>query len=102
VIELLLATGARKGEVLRLQWSDLNGGSWWTVPASVSKTKRAQRKPINSMAAATLALMPRGTDRVFEGVSESRLSKFWLKVRTETLLAGVRFTISGTSRRPSP
>jgi Arm DNA-binding domain len=32
VIELLLATGARKGEVLRLQWSDLNGGSWWTVP----------------------------------------------------------------------
>jgi integrase len=89
LIELLLATGARRGEVLSLKWSDLNGGQWWTVPASVSKTKKAQRKPLNAAALATLALMPRGGDRVFEGVSESQLSKFWVSARAAIELDGV-------------
>jgi integrase len=89
VVELLLATGARKGEVLSMKWSDLNGGSWWTVPIAASKTKRTLRKPLNIAAVATLALVPRGTAEVFPSMTESRLSKWWIKTRTTLGLDGV-------------
>jgi integrase len=89
VIELLLATGARRGEVLSMRWQDLNGGNWWTIQASVSKTKKAQRKPLNGAALATLSLVEKGTAEVFPNVTESRLSKWWLRARAELGLDGV-------------
>jgi integrase len=90
VVELLLATGARRGEALAMRWSDVNGGSWWTVPANISKTKKTQRKPLNAAAQEVLARVERDTDLVFAGMTESRLSKWWLLARAELGLDDVR------------
>jgi integrase len=80
LVELLLATGARKGEALAMRWSDISG-SWWTIPASVSKSRRQVKKPLNAAALAVLARIERRPGRVFGQVSESRLSRWWTAAR---------------------
>jgi integrase len=91
VLEFLLATGGRKGEVLAMRWQDLNGGSWWTVPAEVSKSRKVVRRPLNAAARDVLARLNRrhGDDLVF-GVTPSRLGKWWLQVRADLGLADVK------------
>ena len=45
--ELVLHTASRTVEVITWRWSDLNDvWTTWTIPAHVSKDKRAHRKPI--------------------------------------------------------
>jgi integrase len=88
VIEFLLATGGRRGEALALRWADLNG-SWWTVPASVSKSRKIVRRPLNQAAQTVLAKLERRNDEVFSTVTESRLSRWWLKARAELGLEDV-------------
>jgi integrase len=87
-VEMLLATGARRGEALALRWSDISG-PWWTIPASVSKSKRQVRKPLNQAALDVLARIERRSGRVFSNVTESRLSKWWQRVRRDLALADV-------------
>ncbi len=51
VIRLLLLTGARRGEVLSVEWThlDLDGGVW-IKPSSHTKTKKLHRVPLNAAA----------------------------------------------------
>jgi integrase len=89
VVEFLLASGGRKGEVLALCWGDLNGDAWWTVPADVSKSGRVVRRPLNQAARDVLARLDRRGDLVFD-LSPSRLSSWWQVQRAAIGLAGVR------------
>ena len=82
LVELLLATGARKGEALAARWSDIRDG-WWTVPAAVSKSKKVLRKPLNAAALAVLAKLDRRGELLFPEVTPSRLGKWWLAARAE-------------------
>jgi integrase len=95
-VEMLLATGARRGEVLALRWSDISG-SWWTIPASVAKSKKKVKKPLNAAALDILAKVEnssvtflhvgeRRPGRVFFNVTESRLSKWWQKAKRDLAL----------------
>jgi integrase len=84
-VEMLLATGARRGEVLALRWLVISG-VWWTIPASVSKSKKKVKKPLNQAALDVLARIERRPGRVFFNVTESRLSKWWQRARRELKL----------------
>ena len=66
VLEFLLATGGRRGEVLAMRWADVNGGTWWTVPADVSKNGKAVRRPLNQAARDVLAGLDKRSDLVFD------------------------------------
>jgi integrase len=51
IIRLLLLTGARRGEVLAMQWSDLDlAAGTWTKPASSMKTKQPHEVPLSAPA----------------------------------------------------
>jgi integrase len=89
VVEFLLASGGRKGEVLAMRWSDLNGDAWWTVPAAVSKSGKAVRRPLNQAARDVLARIDRRGGLVFN-VSLSRLSNWWQVQRSAIGLADLR------------
>ena len=88
LVELLLATGARKGEALAARWSDIRDG-WWIVPAHVSKSKRILRKPLNSPALAVLNKVDQRAEQLFPEVTPSRLAKWWLAARAEIGLGDV-------------
>ena len=91
LLELLLATGARKGEALVMRWSDVRG-SWWIVPAAVSKSKKAVRRPLNASALAVLAKVRPGRDQteIFAAVSADTLRAFWDRIRADLSLADLR------------
>jgi integrase len=59
---LILLTAQRPGEVLSLRWRDLerdSRGSWWNLPAELTKTNRAHRVPLSPQALAVIeALRP--------------------------------------------
>jgi integrase len=51
IIELLLLTGARRSEVMRLRWDQVNFTTGvWTKPASTTKQKKLHRVPLNEPA----------------------------------------------------
>ena len=81
MLELALATGARKGELLRMRWRDVEG-SWWMIPAEHSKSRKRQRKPLSAAAFAVLAKLDRRADPFIE-LTESRLSHWWITARAE-------------------
>lgn len=52
---LVLLTAQRPGEVLSMRWRDLerdSHGSWWNLPAELTKTNRAHRVPLSPQALA--------------------------------------------------
>jgi integrase len=59
---LILLTAQRPGEVLAMRWRDLerdSRGSWWNLPAELTKTNRAHRVPLSPQALAIIeALRP--------------------------------------------
>ena len=90
-IEFLLASGGRRGEVLALRWGDLNGGSWWTVPAAVSKSGKPVRRPLNQAARDVLAKLSRHhVDDLVFGVEAGRLGRWWRATRAQIGLDAVR------------
>ncbi len=68
VVRLLLLTGARRGEVLAMEWPhvDLETGIW-TKPSSHTKTKKLHRVPLN---AAALEILVKLKD---QGLSETHV-----------------------------
>jgi integrase len=88
LIELLLATGARKGEALAMTWPDVRDG-WWIVRAEVSKSKKTVKRPLNAAALEVLAKLRRGTLEVFPATTASRLDTFWSKARKDLQLEDV-------------
>ena len=90
-VEFLLASGGRRGEVLALRWGDLNGGSWWTVPAAVSKSGKPVRRPLNQAARDVLAKLSRHhVDDLVFGVEAGRLGCWWRATRAQIGLDNVR------------
>lgn len=59
---LILLTAQRPGEVLAMRWRDLerdSRGSWWNLPAELTKTNRSHRIPLSPQALAIIeALRP--------------------------------------------
>ena len=58
IIRMLLLTGARRGEVLAMRWSDVDleaGG--WTKPGATTKQKTEHRVPLSAPARLLLATM---------------------------------------------
>jgi len=52
-LKLMLLTGQRRGEVLRMRWTDIEEeptGWWWTLPEAFTKNKRAHRVPLTQTA----------------------------------------------------
>jgi integrase len=83
VLRLCLMTGARRGEVGGLRWSELNDGIW-VIPEERVKTHRELRLPLPALALAEIECQRRivGCDHVFGRVgftdwsgSKSRLDR---------------------------
>ena len=49
VLQLLLLTAQRLGEVLTMRWQDIEQGSewWWTIPGEITKNGLAHRVPLS-------------------------------------------------------
>jgi integrase len=63
VIELLLLTGARRSEVLRMRWEQLDlGDGIWTKPASATKQARLHRIPLSAPARQVLVEIKQAAD----------------------------------------
>lgn len=53
-LRTILLTAQRPGEVAQMSWDQIEGGEWWNIPEEVTKTRSAQRIPINPMLAAVI------------------------------------------------
>jgi integrase len=93
-LRLLLLTGARKGELLSMRWSDIDlSSSTWTKPASITKQQEPHHLALSTTATALLAALPAPSDpaaRVFRRLSEAKLRRAWEKARDAARLDGVR------------
>jgi integrase len=72
--KLLLLTGQRRGEVLRMRWQDLavegtgrTARTWWTIPEAFTKNRRRHRVPLSKAAA-----------EVVDQVRDVRTSDTWV------------------------
>ena len=92
IIRLLLLTGCRKGEIVHLRWSEVNGES---LHLTDSKTG-SRTVALNAQARAVLARQPpTGSAYVFPSLSDSSRSRsdelsLWRKVRHEAGIGDVR------------
>jgi integrase len=67
MMEFLVLTAARSGEVLGARWDEIDGDSW-LIPAKRMKAGKPHRIPLCSRARAILAAQPRGnSELVFPG-----------------------------------
>jgi integrase len=67
IVRLLLLTGARREEVARMCWAELDADlTTWTIPGARTKNHRPNIVPLSKQARAVLVDQPRlGDDRVF-------------------------------------
>ncbi len=99
VIKFALLTAQRKGEVLRLRWSELDlEAGWWTLPAGRSKNKLSHRIPLGPQALALSCINFKAeadeSPYVFSGARGgpiSNLSKAMRALRVHGELADFRF-----------
>lgn len=93
-IRLLTLTGARLSEVLNLRWEEIGEPSGDGASARLGDSKTGPRTLwLGPEAVEVLEALPReeGAARVFpEDLSTSRLYKFWVGLREEAGLLGVR------------
>ncbi len=93
-IRLLTLTGARLSEVLNLEWHEIGALSEDGASARLEDSKTGPRTLwFGPEAVAVLAALPRrdGAARVFpEDLTSARLYAFWVGVREEAGLRGVR------------
>lgn len=93
---IAMETGARRGEILYMDWQDLDlDRKMWSIPAHKCKTKKARSIPLSDKAVKALearrALQTEG-DRVFEGWLVSRVVSGWKVAKRESKITGrVRF-----------
>lgn len=83
---LILLTAQRPGEVLSMRWRDLerdSRGSWWNIPAELTKTNRAHRVPLSPQAVAVIEAL-----RPLTGSTE------WSVPRPENPVAACRETMN--------
>ena len=93
-IRLLTLTGARLSEVLNLTWDEIGELSEKGTSARLENSKTGPRTVwLGPEAVRLLAALPRpdGRDRVFpEDLTSARLYTFWVDVREEAGLPGLR------------
>ena len=108
IIQLAVLTGARRGEILGMCWSqlDLDAGVW-TKPAATTKQRRIHRVPLSPEAAAVLRQRQQGQrdipnkivrlrdDHVFRAgnskTGANALERDWRVIRAAAGLEDVRF-----------
>ena len=83
LFRLMLLTGQRRGEVVRMAWPDIEDGSW-TLPREITKTDRLHAVPLSGLAVETIETVPqiegcdllfpslRGVDRPLSGFSRAK------------------------------
>lgn len=79
LLQLLLLTAQRRGEVAEMRWSQIDyGRGVWTIPAERAKNGRAHEVPLSKQAAGILHELPRfiGSDFVFTTTGRSPVSGF--------------------------
>ena len=94
-LEFLVLTSARSGEVLGMNWSEVEGETW-TVPAGRMKTRKPHRVPLSVQARAVLQKArerTHGTGLVFRGSTGKRLDGSKLRLLLKRI--GVEATIHG-------
>jgi integrase len=89
---MLLLSGARRGELLAMRWSDVDfDAGVWTKPETVTKQRKAHRLPLNPQALDLL----RGLRAVepfspFGMLSLSALRKAWVEILRDAEITGLR------------
>jgi len=77
-LRTILLTGQRPGEVAQMTWDQIADGEWWNIPEEVTKTRSAQRIPINPMLAAVIedatALKSEESPFVFRSTRKDKVS----------------------------
>ena len=94
-LEFLVLTGARSGEVLGMNWSEVEGATW-TVPAGRMKTRKPHRVPLSKQALDVLQKArerSHGTGLVFRSSAGKRLDGSKLRLLLKRL--GVEATVHG-------
>jgi len=97
-IRLLLLTGARRGELLSAQWSDVDlEAGIWTKPGATTKQRTEHRVPLSAAARTLLAKMRSQADDGAEYVFPARggghrphVNAAWIAARKAAKLNGVR------------
>jgi integrase len=78
--QLMALTAQRRGEVARMQWSqiDIEQGVW-TIPANIAKNGRVHTVPLSAGVTKILQTLPRfvGSDLVFTTTGTSPISRLW-------------------------
>ena len=72
---LVLLTAQRPGEVLSMRWRDLerdSRGTWWNIPAELTKTNRAHRVPLSPQALAVIEALRRSLGHYGMGARQPR------------------------------
>ena len=89
-LEFLVLTGARSGEVLGMNWSEVEGATW-TVPAGRMKTRTVHRVPLSARAQEVLhAARERthGSGLVFRSSTGKRLDGSKLRLLMKRIECG--------------
>lgn len=100
IMRLLILLGQRIGETLRMRWLDVDlDDAKWTIPATVTKSKRTHVLPLSHAAVAILRSRRGNTfsDYVFPGPSanapRSRIRpSYWRKLETIVGMTDAPFT----------
>lgn len=73
IVQLLVLTGQRRGEVAGMRWRDIDAETrTWTLPGELNKSGRAHVLPLTDQAVALIQALPRLSDEL---VFPSRSSK---------------------------
>ena len=96
-LKLLILTGARQNEVLKLEWSHLDFKKGiWEKPSHLTKQKRKEHLPLSAKAVELLMSIKKNSTSkyVFPGQSKGthlkKLDNFWKRILEATNLEGVR------------
>jgi integrase len=87
IIQLLILTGQRRGEVAGMRWDEI-AGDIWTLPKERTKNGKAHSVPVSRQAAAIVAASPHIGDFVFSINAASPVVGFVNPKRRIDTLAG--------------
>ncbi|GAB1409271.1 site-specific integrase [Desulfovibrionales bacterium] len=96
ILRFLLLTGARRGEVLGLVWSELDMvNAFWTLPMERNKSKKTKTIPLSSDAMSLLRKYAgNGSEYVFPNPETGKpfrhFFKIWERIRKEAGLPDMR------------
>ena len=101
LLQLLLLTGQRLGEVAGMRWNelhDLDGEATWEIPANRTKNNRPHLVPLTPLVIRIIRSCPKSSDFVFSSTGRTPASGFSkAKMRLSKLMGEAR-----TARGESP